>query len=88
MNVPAASPLHLIPCPKGPGRPKNSRQGAASTKRKNLESETANEEPPKKRRGRPPGSQNKNKSDEEVVPTSRRLAEDFSKPKFFYSSIL
>ena len=79
-DVPAASPLNFIPCPKGPGRPKNSRQGAASTKRKNLESETANEEPPKKRRGRPPGSKNKKKSDEEVIPTSRRLAEDSANP--------
>ena len=64
-DVPSVSPMTFMPCPKGPGRPKGGRQGAASTKRKpeapSNEQPEQTEQPPKKRRGRPPGSKNKSK---------------------------
>ena len=47
------SPLNFIPCPRGPGRPKNTRQGAASLKRKQQEPMETEGQAPKKRRGRP-----------------------------------
>ena len=61
--LPTFSPLNFIPCPRGPGRPKVSRQGAASLKRKQEESNIETEAP-KKKRGRPAGSKNKKKNEQ------------------------
>ena len=67
------SPLNFIPCPRGPGRPKNTRQGAASLKRKQQEPMESEGQAPKKRRGRPPGS--KNKKNAETIRESQNTRE-------------
>ena len=59
-DAPSVSPLIFLPCPKGPGRPKTGRQGAACMKRKK-DDDNSSEQAPKKRRGRPPGAKNKQK---------------------------
>ena len=49
------SPMELMNCPRGPGRPKKKRFGAPSVL-KAPEDFDKNEAPPKKSRGRPPGA--------------------------------
>ena len=62
------SPLVFPACPRGPGRPKEKREGAPkiSNKRPHEEGSNENDQQPKKRRGRPPGAKNKPK---EAQPT-------------------
>ena len=77
------SPLNFIPCPRGPGRPKNTRQGAASLKRKQQEPMESEGQAPKKRRGRPPGAKNKKKNETAGENQDiRERAENSANPEF------
>ena len=58
------SPFVFPPCPRGPGRPKEKRQGrpgqTVAKKRKAVVQSGDATQPLQKKRGRPPGSRNKN----------------------------
>ena len=79
------SPLTFIPCPRGPGRPKITRHGAASVKRKNME-EALIDPPVKKRRGRPPGSKNKPKPTSNATDNTIDKQTDDILEKIMYSN--